>query len=425
MPLEQSILAIGGLVLAVLVAAVVGGQIGRLVRRRLDTRGSSTTVARLGSPLPVESDRAALEAQASAAALARLGDPLRPPASLPVTPAAPPPAPAPLVPPPATPHGIPATIAASAAMASPDPAGPDLFPGVLGRRYAAGGSPPVFSIPTSSMSPAARDRAAQLAVPAAAAVAAPRRGPARRSRRLAMTASGLAAALVVAAFAAAGGRMPWGTSSPNSNGVDPGIALGVPTPSPTLGQVAQVPGDGSTPGDGTAVSTHDPTDDPATGEPPTFAPSTTDRPGTPRGGLGGLGAAGDPGATATPRPTAPPTHAPTPPPTAPPTPRPTPNPTPKPTPPPTPAPTPVPEATPTPKPPTVDFDVQVSGLLVRLSNHTKGAASWVWSFGDGATSTARNPSHAYAGPGSYTITLTATGTSGATVSRSQDVTVEG
>ena len=177
MPLEQSILAIGGLVLAVLVAAVVGGQIGRLVRRRLDTRGSSTTLARLGSPLPVESDRAALEAQASAAALARLGDPLRPPASPPVTPDAPPPAPVPVAPPPATPHGIPATIAATAAMASPDPTGPDLFPGVLGRRYAPGGSQPVFSIPTSSMSPAARDRAAQLAVPAAAAAtSAPRPG---------------------------------------------------------------------------------------------------------------------------------------------------------------------------------------------------------------------------------------------------------
>src|SRR6478609_3607975 len=124
MPLEQLILAIGGLVLAVLVAALVGGQIGRLVRRRLDTRESPTTVARLGTPLPAEANRAALEAQASAAALARLGDPLPRPAA----PMAPAPAPA------APTSAIPlTTISAAGALGSPDAtSGP--FPGVLGRR---------------------------------------------------------------------------------------------------------------------------------------------------------------------------------------------------------------------------------------------------------------------------------------------------
>jgi PKD repeat protein len=34
--------------------------------------------------------------------------------------------------------------------------------------------------------------------------------------------------------------------------------------------------------------------------------------------------------------------------------------------------------------------------------------SWSWNFGDGATSTAQNPSHTYTNPGDYTVTLTAT-----------------
>ena len=67
----------------------------------------------------------------------------------------------------------------------------------------------------------------------------------------------------------------------------------------------------------------------------------------------------------------------------------------------------------------------VNGLTVRLANHTKGAASWTWAFGDGATSTARNPTHTYGAPRTYRITLTATSTSGVTASHSADVTVGG
>jgi PKD repeat protein len=37
-----------------------------------------------------------------------------------------------------------------------------------------------------------------------------------------------------------------------------------------------------------------------------------------------------------------------------------------------------------------------------------GPTSWSWSFGDGATSTERNPTHTYAAPGNYTVSLTAT-----------------
>jgi PKD repeat protein len=38
--------------------------------------------------------------------------------------------------------------------------------------------------------------------------------------------------------------------------------------------------------------------------------------------------------------------------------------------------------------------------------------SWAWTFGDGGTSAAQNPSHQYAAPGDYTVTLTVTGACG-------------
>ncbi|HEX6642637.1 MAG TPA: PKD domain-containing protein, partial [Thermoanaerobaculia bacterium] len=55
---------------------------------------------------------------------------------------------------------------------------------------------------------------------------------------------------------------------------------------------------------------------------------------------------------------------------------------------------------------------------VAFSDTSTGAPTrWTWSFGDGATSTLRNPTHAYAGPGTYTVTLTAANaTSSSTVS---------
>ncbi len=48
------------------------------------------------------------------------------------------------------------------------------------------------------------------------------------------------------------------------------------------------------------------------------------------------------------------------------------------------------------------------GQTVSFSDTSTGnPTSWSWSFGDGGTSTASNPTHAYAAEGSYTVTLTA------------------
>jgi len=45
------------------------------------------------------------------------------------------------------------------------------------------------------------------------------------------------------------------------------------------------------------------------------------------------------------------------------------------------------------------------GFSVRLTNSSTGSTSYLWRFGDGNTSTGRDPIHPYSGPGTYTITL--------------------
>jgi len=136
------------------------------------------------------------------------------------------------------------------------------------------------------------------------------------------------------------------------------------------------------------------------------------------------------GSSTPPTPTAPPMAASPPPPGTPaPTGLPTTGPTAVPTPTPTAAPTPSPTAAPTPTPtsgrPAAAFDATVDGLTVRFQNRSRGAASWTWTFGDGTTSTARNPTHVYAAPGNYVVTLTAVGGEGSSAIATQTIAVGG
>lgn len=52
-------------------------------------------------------------------------------------------------------------------------------------------------------------------------------------------------------------------------------------------------------------------------------------------------------------------------------------------------------------------------------------SAWQWSFGDGETSTARDPSHAYQSSGTYTVRLTARDSEGETATTTRQVTVPG
>jgi len=71
----------------------------------------------------------------------------------------------------------------------------------------------------------------------------------------------------------------------------------------------------------------------------------------------------------------------------------------------------------TPPPPVAGFQgtptAGVAPLTVAFTDQSSGVAdAWSWEFGDGASSTARHPTHAYAQPGSYDVRLTAAGPGG-------------
>ena len=73
--------------------------------------------------------------------------------------------------------------------------------------------------------------------------------------------------------------------------------------------------------------------------------------------------------------------------------------------------------------PVADFQAQTDGLRVLFTDaSTGGPTSWSWNFGDGTTSTARNPEHSYAQPGTYNVTLTASNAAGSS-QKSKFVTV--
>ncbi|MCQ4165701.1 M14 family zinc carboxypeptidase [Tahibacter harae] len=79
------------------------------------------------------------------------------------------------------------------------------------------------------------------------------------------------------------------------------------------------------------------------------------------------------------------------------------------------------------QPPVASFSVAANGLgasFTDTSTDSDGSiAARSWDFGDGATSTAANPSHSYAAAGTYTVALTVTDNGGASHSTTRQVTV--
>ncbi len=116
--------------------------------------------------------------------------------------------------------------------------------------------------------------------------------------------------------------------------------------------------------------------------------------------------------TRTARPEEPPPETPPPPPEEPPPPPEEPPPPPEEPPPPPPEPN---------KPPRAEFEVQCQELRCvfadRSGDEDGGVVSWRWDFGDGATSSERNPSHSYAAPGRYDVLLVVTDDDGAATAR--------
>ena len=83
------------------------------------------------------------------------------------------------------------------------------------------------------------------------------------------------------------------------------------------------------------------------------------------------------------------------------------------------------------KPPTAAFRSQPSAgsapLTVTFTDQSQDSDGQVvavrWNFGDGATSTERNPAHLYVVPGKFVVTLTATDDNGATADKTGKVEV--
>ncbi|MBP6866241.1 MAG: PKD domain-containing protein [Candidatus Pacebacteria bacterium] len=75
-------------------------------------------------------------------------------------------------------------------------------------------------------------------------------------------------------------------------------------------------------------------------------------------------------------------------------------------------------------PPTAAFTFATNGATATFTNSSTGnGLTYLWNFGNGATSTAQNPTYTYATSGSYTVTLKVTNNCGATHQVSKIVTV--
>ena len=65
--------------------------------------------------------------------------------------------------------------------------------------------------------------------------------------------------------------------------------------------------------------------------------------------------------------------------------------------------------------PVANFSVDTSDLTVDFTNFSALGDTFLWSFGDGNTSTETNPQHTYSSFGIYTVTLTATNDCGSNI----------
>jgi len=77
--------------------------------------------------------------------------------------------------------------------------------------------------------------------------------------------------------------------------------------------------------------------------------------------------------------------------------------------------------------PTAHFSSSISDLTASFTDSSSDSdgsvTAWSWSFGDGASSTLKNPSHTYSAAGTYMVSLTVTDNGGLTDSYSANVTV--
>lgn len=58
--------------------------------------------------------------------------------------------------------------------------------------------------------------------------------------------------------------------------------------------------------------------------------------------------------------------------------------------------------------PVLDFKIAETWTNIVITNKSSAASSYFWDFGDGSSSTKKNPKHYYKKPGKYTVTLTLT-----------------